>query len=84
MDKVFETDGVRFAYSSEPGQGAPVVLMHGWGCTRSTLASVEKVARQLGRPTLNVDFPGFGESTEPTEVWGVDRYTRAVESLPAP
>ena len=81
MDKVFETDGVRFAYSSEPGQGAPVVLMHGWGCTRSTLASVEKVARQLGRPTLNVDFPGFGESTEPTEVWGVDRYTRAVESF---
>lgn len=81
MDKTAEIDGVRIAYSVEEGTGAPVVLMHGWGCRRSTLASVEKVARGLGRPVLNVDFPGFGDSQEPPEVWGVEQYTHAMERL---
>ncbi|MCM1310772.1 MAG: alpha/beta hydrolase [Bacteroides sp.] len=76
-----EINGVRFAYTSEPGKGAPVVLMHGWGCNHITLASVEKVVRTLGRPVINVDFPGFGESSEPTAVWGIEAYTAAFEEL---
>ncbi|MDE5912409.1 MAG: alpha/beta hydrolase [Muribaculaceae bacterium] len=81
MDKTAEIDGVRIAYTVEDGSGAPVVLMHGWGCRRSTLASVEKTVRELGRPLLNVDFPGFGDSQEPPEVWGVEQYTDAMERL---
>ena len=81
MDKTAEIDGVRIAYTVEDGSGAPVVLMHGWGCRRSTLASVEKTVRELGRPLLNVDFPGFGDSQEPPEVWGVEQYTAAMERL---
>ena len=30
---------------------------------------------------INVDFAGFGQSEEPTEVWGVEEYTRSVEAL---
>lgn len=81
MRKTARIKGVDFAYSVEEGQGAPVVLMHGWGCTRATLASVEKSVRELGRPVINVDFPGFGESTEPPEVWGAEDYTAAFEEL---
>lgn len=82
MRKSVRINGVDFAYTVEPGgEGAPVVLLHGWGCTRATLASVEKVARELGRTVINVDFPGFGESTEPPTVWGVEEYTRALEAL---
>lgn len=79
--KTADINGVKFAYTSEPGSGAPVVLMHGWGCTHATLASVEKTVRALGRPVINVDFPGFGNSSEPTEVWGVEEYTAALEEL---
>lgn len=81
MKKSLHINGVDFAYSIEPGLGAPVVLMHGWGCNRSTLASVERTARELGRPVVNVDFPGFGESTEPAGVWGVEEYTAAFAAL---
>lgn len=81
MNKSEEINGVKFAYSVEPGKGAPVVLMHGWGCSRRTLASIEATVRALGRPVVNVDFPGFGDSTEPPEVWGIEQYTAAFEEL---
>lgn len=81
MEKSINVNGVRFAYSVTPGQGAPVVLLHGWGCTRQTLASVEQAVEALGRPVVNVDFPGFGESSEPQEVWGVYDYAAALEAL---
>lgn len=81
MKKTAEIYGVKLAYDCEPGQGAPVVLMHGWGCEAKTLESVAKTVRALGRPLINVDFPGFGSSSEPPEVWGVDDYTRAIEEL---
>ena len=69
------------AYNFTPGKGAPVVIMHGWGCSRQTVASIEAAVRSLGRPVLNVDFPGFGESPEPAAVWGTDDYARAIETL---
>lgn len=79
--KYQEINGVRFAYTRREGSGAPVVLMHGWGCNHTTLASIEKIAAAIGRPVINVDFPGFGDSTEPPEVWGVEAYTAAFEEL---
>ncbi len=30
---------------------------------------------------INVDFAGFGTSEEPTDVWGVEEYTRTVEAI---
>ena len=29
----------------------------------------------------NVDFPGFGESHEPSQVWGVEEYTQLIEQF---
>lgn len=81
MKKTAEINGVKLVYDCEPGNGAPVVLMHGWGCRASTLESVARVVRELGRPLINVDFPGFGDSSEPAEIWGVEQYTEAIEEL---
>lgn len=81
MRKEAEIKGCKIAYDYTPGEGAPVVLMHGWGCRASTLESVAKVVRELGRPVINVDFPGFGDSTEPDGIWGVEQYTEAIEEL---
>lgn len=79
--KVREINGVTFAYKLTEGTGAPVVLMHGWGCTSATLASIEKTVAALGRPVINVDFPGFGASSEPPYVWGVEEYADAFADL---
>lgn len=81
MVKYHEYQGCRVAYEFEAGVGAPVVLMHGWGCSSATLASVAKSVRALGRPLINVDFPGFGNSAEPGEVWDTYAYADCMESL---
>lgn len=79
MDKNIQIEGVNFHYTVE-GEGNPIVLMHGWGCNHTTLASVEKVLLP-GMKVYNVDFPGFGLSAEPENVWGVEEYTRLIEKF---
>lgn len=79
MEKEFSFDGVSFHYEVT-GQGQPLILMHGWGCNLTTVASIARVAERTCT-VYNVDFPGFGKSSEPEEVWGVDMYTRLIEEL---
>ena len=73
--------GTRMAYSAS-GSGKPLILMHGWGCDSSTVASIAAVASETHR-VYNVDFPGFGASPEPPAVWGVEEYARATEEFAA-
>lgn len=79
MKKFLKLQDVELCYTVE-GDGYPVVLMHGWGCSHTTLASIEKLL--VGNfKVYNVDFPGFGESSEPQSVWGVEQYTSMMEEL---
>ncbi|MCD8386034.1 MAG: alpha/beta hydrolase [Bacteroidales bacterium] len=79
MDKFIDIDGqkVHYTESGDP-QRPPLVLMHGWGCNTTTLASIENAAQDLCH-VYNIDFPGFGKSPEPDGVWGVEEYTQLVE-----
>lgn len=79
MEKNITINGLNFHYTVQ-GSGSPIVLMHGWGCNLTTLASIEKVAAE-SHTVYNVDFPGFGESEEPHEVWGVELYTQLIEKF---
>ena len=79
MEKNIKINGLNFHYTVQ-GSGSPIVLMHGWGCNLTTLASIEKVAAE-SHTVYNVDFPGFGESEEPHEVWGVELYTQLIEKF---
>ena len=79
MDKEFSTNGVNIHYTVA-GEGVAVVLMHGWGCNTTTLASIENQLTPYFK-VINIDFPGFGKSEEPLTVWGVEDYTVALESL---
>ena len=63
MEKNTIISGLKIHYTVQ-GEGSPIILMHGWGCNLTTLASVEKVAAETHK-VYNVDFPGFGESQEP-------------------
>ncbi len=79
MKKFLKLRDVELCYTVE-GDGYPVVLMHGWGCNHTTLASIEKLL--VGNfKVYNVDFPGFGESSEPQSVWSVEQYTSMIEEL---
>ena len=62
------------------GEGEPVLLLHGWGCTGEIFKNIQSVLATAYK-TYSFDFPGFGASDEPTEVWGVEEYTRLVEQF---
>ena len=79
MEKEIELEGVRVAMEVT-GSGRPLILMHGWGCDHSAVRSIAATAA-LTHTVYNIDFPGFGASEEPAEVWGVERYTRLIEAL---
>lgn len=81
IDKYIDLDGCRLHYrESGPADGAPLILMHGWGCNVDTVASIENVAAEKCH-VYNIDFPGFGKSSEPQQVWGVEEYTRRIEEM---
>lgn len=81
MDRKLRYNGVEMFYTVE-GEGSPVVLMHGWGCTHETVRSIADICLKAHK-VYNVDFPGFGASSEPAgeTVWGVEEYTRIIERL---
>ena len=81
MEKDITVRGVRLHYTDSQEGERIIILMHGWGCNHSTLASVERVALQCGYRVINIDFPGFGQSQEPPEVWGVEEYTSQLEDF---
>lgn len=81
MDKDIEIRGLRLHYTDSGSGPRTLVLMHGWGCDHTTVASIERIALEEGWRVVNVDFPGFGQSQEPGDVWGVEEYTRAIEEL---
>lgn len=74
-----DIDGCTVSYTT-CGSGDPILLLHGWGCNATTLASVAATASKT-HTAISVDFPGFGESPEPDAVWGVEEYTRLIEKL---
>lgn len=64
--------GIRTAYRHS-GEGQGVLLLHGWGENKDHMRLIEEHLK--GRCSLyNIDFPGFGESDEPDETWGVPDY----------
>ncbi len=62
------------------GEGKPVLLLHGWGCSSDIFKHLQETL-SIGYKVYNFDFPGFGASDEPAEVWGTEEYTRMVESF---
>ena len=79
MDKTLTYENLRLHYTVA-GAGQPLFLLHGWGCSTEIWRSVLPFLEERFR-VINVDFAGFGQSEEPTDVWGVEEYTRTVEAI---
>lgn len=59
----FTEAGDRLRWVTVPGQGNPVVYIHGLGCHGG--ASWTDTAVRLGRPGIIIDLPGHGRSDRP-------------------
>lgn len=70
---------IRFEVSGVT-EGQPLILMHGWGCSLETVRSIATTAALTHR-VYNIDLPGFGQSSEPNDIWGVEEYTKLIERL---
>lgn len=58
------------------GEGAPVLMAHGWGASIETLLPLANRLSRLGYRCLLLDLPGFGESAEPPRGWAVRDYAQ--------
>ncbi|MDR2859464.1 MAG: alpha/beta hydrolase [Mediterranea sp.] len=60
--------------------GEDVILLHGWG---SNLQVFKYIVQELEKTfkVYTIDFPGFGESSTPQDVWGINDYTNFLESF---
>lgn len=74
-----EIDGQRIRYEVS-GDGKPLILMHGWGCSLETVRSIAVTASRTNK-VYNIDLPGFGESDEPSTPWNINAYTSLIEKF---
>lgn len=72
-------DGINVAYEVT-GSGAPLILMHGWGCDHTTVASIATTASQT-HTVYSLDLPGFGQSAEPPAPWRPADYADMLEKF---
>lgn len=61
------------AHVIEQGEGAPVVLLHGWG-SRAELWGQVLGGLAAHRHVVAPDLPGFGGTAPPPMAWSVDGY----------
>ena len=72
MNKYIDINGQRVSYMEE-GQGKDVILMHGWRQNKEMMGYIFDHLKESFH-VISLDFPGFGESEEPKEVWGMEEY----------
>lgn len=59
------------------GQGQAVVLLHGWGQNQYMMKFLQDDLCDHYQ-VMNLDLPGFGESSEPDHVWDLNDYVTCI------
>lgn len=72
-------DGVEMNYICE-GEGQDVLVMHGWAANIPAMMPVHNILKNDYK-VWTIDFPGFGESDEPGEPWGVYEYADYIKKF---
>lgn len=62
------------------GSGKDIVLLHGWGQNIEMMQPIGDNLQNRFRITI-LDLPGFGQSSEPTEVWTISDYASFLETF---
>lgn len=72
MEKKTVIDNLKISYIDE-GEGKCIVLFHGWGANKEAFTPIINRLSAYMR-VVALDFPGFGKSDEPEDVWDVEAY----------
>lgn len=62
------------------GEGKDILLLHGWGQNIQMMQPIGDNFSNRCRITI-IDFPGFGQSDEPTTPWTIDDYSNMLEDF---
>lgn len=62
------------------GKGEAMVLLHGWGQNMQMMQFIQDYFQEKYQ-VVNIDLPGFGDSEEPKEAWGIYEYTNVIKTL---
>lgn len=62
----------------EYGEGDDIVLLHGWG---QNIEMMKPVGDKLKGHIIILDLPGYGESSEPPNVWTIYDYVECVHEF---
>ena len=74
MEKQIDIDGLKIAFKETGNpEGAPVIILHGWGCNSTTVRSIARDLEDNMR-VFSIDLPGHGKSDEPKTIWGTQDY----------
>lgn len=68
-----DINGIRTAHAAV-GDGAAVVLLHGWGANMRLLMPLAEALSKHGFRCYMLDLPGFGDSDPPPHAWTVHDY----------
>ena len=80
MEKTEKIGAVDLHYRVSGTGAQSVILLHGWGCD---LHIFDVLHNQLANhfTVFTLDLPGFGKSSEPPTVWGIEDYTAHLEAF---
>ena len=73
MDITIDELNINYKTSGPGGRAKVAVILQGWGTDMNMYDSVAAAINDRYR-VVQLDLPGFGESDEPPEAWGVDDY----------
>lgn len=72
--------GKRIEYDTYGTTGPAVVMVHGWGGSRKSVAALSQLLSDEFR-VFAPDLPGFGDSDRPDPDWGVGEYAACVKAF---
>lgn len=75
----FDYNGSKINYTRE-GKGKSLVFLHGWGADLGSFNVLTDTLKQT-YDIIAIDFPGFGNSPEPSFAWNLDNYTEMTLEL---
>lgn len=76
---IIDVAGLKLNYEVS-GEGNPILLLHGWGGQIDSFKPVFDYFSKSNK-VYAIDFPGFGKSDIPKEVWGVKDYAEMLNEL---
>ncbi|MFA5013643.1 MAG: alpha/beta hydrolase, partial [Candidatus Paceibacterota bacterium] len=73
-------NGIETSFT-DTGTGEPVLILHGWGASSDYWMEISRRLASSGFRAIAMDFPGFGGSSAPNEVWGTSDYAEFVNNF---